>query len=106
MSVHTKTRPTKTKKKGRVAVQAARKKRTPWRVVATKEISKFSEPGVMLRGCRYKKKITQVQLSEAFGVQQNHISEMENGKRPICKEMAKRFAEFFKKDYRIYCECG
>ena len=31
-----------------------------------------------------------------------HISEMENGIRPIGKEMAKRFAELFKTDYRKF----
>ena len=102
MSVHTRTRHTKSKRSKSVSVRVAHKKRPTWRDVAKKEINKFSEPGVMLRGCRYKKNITQAQLSKAINVQQNHISEMENGKRPIGKEMAKRFAEYFKTDYRVF----
>ena len=102
MSVHTRTRHTRSKKKKHSSAKAARKKRTTWRDVAKKEINKYSEPGVMLKGCRYKKNITQVQLSKALDVQQNHISEMENGKRSIGKEMAKRFADFFNTDYRVF----
>lgn len=100
MSVHTKVRHTKIRNVNKkIRLQ---KKRTSWRDVAKKEIRQFSEAGVMLRGCRYKKGITQFELAEAIGVSQHHISEMENGKRPIGKEMAKRFAEFFKTDYRIF----
>ncbi len=100
MSVRTRTHHTKiSRARSQVQIQ---KKRTPWREVAKKEISQFSEAGVMLRGCRYKKGITQVDLSKATGIQQNHISEMENGKRTIGKEMAKRLAKFFKTDYRIF----
>lgn len=78
------------------------RKKTPWRDVARKEIHQFSEAGVMLRGCRYKKDITQLELSKAIKVNQHHISEMERGKRPIGKEMAKRLADFFEMDYRIF----
>lgn len=74
----------------------------PWREVFKKEIEKFGEAGVTLRGNRYKKGITQVDLSKAIGVSQHHISEMENGKRTIGKEMAKRLAEFFDTDYRVF----
>lgn len=96
MSVHTKTPRTKAR------CNPVRKKRATWREVAEKEIRRFSESGVMLRGCRYKKKLTQVALAKAIDISQNHISEMENGKRPIGKAMAKRFADFFKTDYRVF----
>jgi transcriptional regulator with XRE-family HTH domain len=56
----------------------------------------------MLRGCRYKKGITQLELAKALRVNQHHISEMENGKRPIGREMAKRLAEFFETNYRVF----
>ena len=100
MSVRTRSHPTKSSR-ARVKTQP-RKKRIPWRDVAKKEIHQFSEAGVMLRGCRYKKGITQVELAKAIGINQHHISEMENGKRPIGKEMAIRFGEFFKTDYRLF----
>jgi Plasmid maintenance system antidote protein len=66
------------------------------------EIEKHSEGGLMLRGSRHKESLTQQQLAKALGISQHHISEMENGKRPIGKEMAKRLAKFFKTDYRIF----
>jgi len=94
MSVLTKTRRTK---KARPA-----EKNIPWREAAKKDIEKYSESGVMLRGSRYKDDITQRELAKAIGISQHHISEMENGKRPIGKEMAKRLAKFFKTDYRVF----
>jgi plasmid maintenance system antidote protein VapI len=56
----------------------------------------------MLRGSRLKSGVTQQALAEALGISQHHISEMENGKRPIGKEMAKRLAKFFKTNYQIF----
>jgi len=100
MLAHTRTRPTRSDRIR--AKNPVRKKRIPWREVAKKEIHQFSEAGVMLRGCRYKENISQVQLAKAIGISQHHISEMENGKRPIGKAMAKRFAEFFNTNYRIF----
>jgi len=73
----------------------------PWRESAKKDIKKYSE-GLILRGARHKAEVTQKDLAEALGISQHHISEMENGKRPIGKEMAKRFASFFKTDYRVF----
>lgn len=55
---------------------------------------------VALRACRNREDLTQRQLAELVGIPQRHISEMENGKRTIGKEMAKRFAEVLKVDYR------
>jgi plasmid maintenance system antidote protein VapI len=80
----------------------AEKKTFPWREVAREEIEKYTEAGVMLRGCRYKSTLTQKALAEALGISQHHVSEMENGKRPIGKSIAKRFAEFFSTDYRVF----
>ena len=94
MSVHTKTR--------RINKARSVEKNIPWREAAKKEINKHSESGVMLRGARYKEDITQRDLAKAIGISQHHISEMENGKRPIGKEMAKRLAKFFKTDYRVF----
>ena len=98
MSAPTKKRPIKRtpKKKPRKA------KSIPWRKAAEQEITQYSEGGVMLRGCRYKHEITQKELAEEIGVSQHHISEMENGKRSIGKEMAKKLARFFQTDYRVF----
>lgn len=65
-------------------------------------LEKYSEPGVLLRGNRHKRELTQREVAEALGIRTHHISEMENGKRPIGKEMVKRLALFFKTDYRLF----
>ena len=109
MSVHTRRRHTKITTKRVVKQRPQRKtvakpkeKAIPWRETCKEEIAKRSEGGLMLRGSRFKEEITQADLAKALGISQHHISEMENGKRPIGKEMARRFAEFFKTDYRIF----
>ena len=73
-----------------------------WRELFKKELKKYGEAGLMLRGCRYKEKLTQKELADAIGVSQHHISEMENGKRTIGKVMALRFAKLFNTDYRKF----
>jgi len=45
--------------------------------------------------------MTQQQLSKKLNIPQRHISEMENGKRPIGKTNAKRFSEALNIDYRV-----
>lgn len=96
MSVRTKVHRT------RLSIKAKPKKSVPWREAARKDLEKHSEGGQMLRGSRHKNDTTQKDLAEAIGVSPHHISEMENGKRPIGKEMAKRLASYFETDYRIF----
>ena len=57
--------------------------------------------GVYLAGARHREGLTQHQLAERCGLPQRHISEMENGKRPIGKENAKRLAAALHVDYRV-----
>ncbi len=63
---------------------------------------KENEAGTYLSGARHREGITQKKLSVKTGVPQRHISEMENGKRPIGKKTAKVFAEFLNTDYRVF----
>jgi predicted transcriptional regulator len=49
-----------------------------------------STPGKVLRGARGLKEMTQAQLAKSTGVRPAHISDMENGRRPIGKEMARK----------------
>jgi ribosome-binding protein aMBF1 (putative translation factor) len=108
MSVHTKARRTKRtikqeKKpnaKTRKAMEEARS--IPWRESLKEHLDKYSEGGVLLRAHRNDAGLTQEKLGNKLKISQNHISEMENGKRPIGKEMAKRFSKFFKADYRMF----
>ncbi len=63
---------------------------------------KHGKPGAILKGSRLKEDLTQVALAKKLGVPQQHISEMEGGKRPIGKEMSKRLAKIFGTDYRVF----
>lgn len=73
----------------------------PWRD-AYPECSEAQLIGKALAGARYREGLTQIQLAEMTGIPQRHISEMENGKRPIGKEMAKRFAKALNISYRVF----
>ncbi|MDO9042827.1 MAG: helix-turn-helix transcriptional regulator [Desulfocapsaceae bacterium] len=58
--------------------------------------------GVYLRGIRYRENRTQDQLAAQTGIHRRHLSEMENGKRPIGKENAKKLAKVLNADYRLF----
>jgi DNA-binding XRE family transcriptional regulator len=73
----------------------------PWRE-AFPEYTDEQLPGVCLKGARAKEDITQKQLSKLTGIPQSHISDMENGKRPIGKKRAKAFGEVLNIDYRVF----
>ncbi len=60
------------------------------------------EKQVYLRGIRYREDLTQKQLADQTGIPQRHISEMENGKRPIGKENAKKLAKALGANYRMF----
>jgi transcriptional regulator with XRE-family HTH domain len=55
-----------------------------------------------LKGIRYRDDVTQEQLSRLAGIPRRHLSEMENGKRPIGKESAKKLAAALNCDYRRF----
>lgn len=97
-------RPTALDARGRRKRATLRRKElpTPWREVYRKELEEYGEAALMLRGSRHKAELTQAQVAEALGISQHHISEMENGKRPIGKEMALRLGRLFKTDYRKF----
>ncbi|MDP3478153.1 MAG: helix-turn-helix domain-containing protein [Desulfoprunum sp.] len=57
---------------------------------------------VAIRAYRYRENLTQRQVAELTGIPQRHISEMENGKRVIGKEMAKRLSKVLKADYKMF----
>jgi DNA-binding XRE family transcriptional regulator len=58
--------------------------------------------GSAIRGLRLREGLTQEQLARLLGVKRTNLSEMENGKRPIGKNMAKRLAQVLKTDYKIF----
>ena|SRR5579872_563153 len=95
--------PTKKRLIKRPASRRVLKERSiPWREVYKEQIDNYSEGGLMLRACRRKVEVTQQELADSLGINQHHISEMETGKRPIGKEMAKRLGQYFKCDYRRF----
>jgi len=58
--------------------------------------------GHALRGLRLREGLTQKKLADTVGAKPSHISEMENGKRTIGKEMAKRLAKALRTDYKVF----
>ncbi len=73
----------------------------PWESVFS-DIAEDKEAGAALAGARYKEGFTQKKLSELTGILQNHISEMENGKRPIGKKNAKLLAKALHVSYKVF----
>lgn len=60
-------------------------------------------PARILQGSRYRREMTQKELAKKLGIKQHHLSEMENAKRPIGKEMAMRLAKALDvADYRVF----
>jgi len=96
MSAHTKMHRTKTPSK------KTERDSIPWRELFKEEIKKRGEGGLILRGLRVREGVTQKQLAELIGVLPHHISEMENKKRPIGKEMARRLAKALNANYRVF----
>lgn len=57
---------------------------------------------VALRGLRNREGLTQSALGKLLGIEQTNVSQMELGKRSIGKAIAKRLADLFKTDYRLF----
>lgn len=77
-------------------------KSVPWRDAFKELIEKYTEAGAALQGTRLKENMSQVELAKQLKINQADISNMENGRRPIGKKMAKRLAKVLKVDYRIF----
>ncbi len=60
------------------------------------------EQQVALRAYRHRENLTQKELSALTGIPQHHISEMENGKRTIGKERARKLGAALHCDYRRF----
>ncbi len=66
------------------------------------EIFPDSTPGTMLRGLRTRENLNQREFGARLGLKQHHISEMENNKRPISLEMAKRIGKVYGVSYKVF----
>lgn len=82
--------------------QAGKDQSVPAEAVFPELADEATRAASMLRGSRHKAEMTQKELASALGVKQHHLSEMENGKRPIGKAMAKRLASVLDCDYRLF----
>lgn len=65
-------------------------------------IAKFGEPALLLQGLRIREGLSQVEFAKIIGVTQQNLSAMENGRRNIGKDIAKRIAKKFGLDYRLF----
>ena len=72
-----------------------------WRE-AFPEYGSDDSPAICLRGARVKEGLTQIELANRTNIPQRHISMMENSKRPIGKEMAKRLGKALNIDYKVF----
>ena len=59
-------------------------------------------PSNMLIGARSKENITQNKLSELTGIPRRHISDMENGRRPIGKQNAIKLGKALNINYQLF----
>lgn len=55
-----------------------------------------------LSDLRDQKGMTQQQFAESIGVTQSDVCKMEKGTRPLGKKLARRIAETFNVDYRMF----
>lgn len=65
---------------------------------------KFTKAGVLLKGLRGREGLTQMQFAKKIHVTQANLSNMEHGKRPIGKQIAKRIEKAFKVNYRYFLD--
>lgn len=96
MRAHTRTRRTKSEQlhEDEIAISADE--------IIKKISGDLPKWAVMMKGLRYREGLTQAELGKKMDIRQSNISLMERGKRPICKQIAKRLADFFHTDYRLF----
>jgi len=58
--------------------------------------------GSAIKGLRYREGLTQEKLAKKINVTRKHISEIENGKREIDKDLAKRLSTALNTDYKVF----
>jgi DNA-binding transcriptional regulator YiaG len=65
---------------------------------------KLTKAGSLLKGLRTREGLSQVLFARKLGLTQANLSKMENGRRPIGKNIAKRIEKNFKVNYRYFLE--
>lgn len=74
---------------------------TPWKDLAKERIARHTKAGIALRGARYRAGLSQKELALQCRISQDNLSRMENGKRAIGENVAKRLAKVLDVDYRL-----
>ncbi len=72
-----------------------------WEELAASRIKKYGKAGLVLRGARFRKGMSQKELAKRCGISQENISKMENGLRAIGEKVAKKLAKALKIDYKL-----
>ncbi len=70
--------------------------------VPAEQVFSESTPGKVLRGARGLREMTQAQLAKLAGVRPAHISDMENDRRTISKEMARKLGHVLDFPYKAF----
>jgi DNA-binding XRE family transcriptional regulator len=63
---------------------------------------KYGKSGALLGGVRHREGLTQREFAKMLNITQSNLSAMENGRRTIGKNIAKRIQARFKLDYRMF----
>lgn len=66
--------------------------------------NQYTKAGVLLKGLRARENLSQIEFAKKIKVTQANLSNMENGKRPIGKIIAKRIEKVFGTNYRYFLE--
>lgn len=80
------------------------KKKSPIQAIFDKLNQKYTKAGALLKGLRLREGLSQVEFSKKIDVTQANLSNMENGRRPIGKIIAKRIEKNFGANYRYFLE--
>ena len=85
------------------ALREYQEKTYSWRELATERLRNAGgESAYMVKSAREGASLTQSQLASKLGIPQPNISQIESGKRPVGKRLAKRLAHIFNLDYRVF----
>jgi len=74
---------------------------TPWEELAKSRIQRYTRLGLLFLGARHREGISQKELASRCGISQENLSKMENGKRPIGKQTAKKLAKALRISSRL-----
>ena len=75
----------------------------PWQEVLGTFIQEDGgKTAVAVRAARIRASMSQQQLADAIGAHKSHISEIERGKRPVGKMLARKLGDALNMNYRVF----